>query len=833
MASEFDARGVRAVKDEPAGKDEPPGRSTIPARGPAERPPAGQPPGPVTFTPSWESLNGYQPPEWFRDAKFGIFVHWGAMSVPEKSCWYGRQMYMTHGSYGGGEVYRHHLQQYGHPSQFGFKDLIPLWTAENFDPDELAALAATAGARYVVAVAVHHDNVDNFASTHQPWNSVNLGPKRDVIADWKAAIEGQGLRFGVSSHCDRAWQWFHSSHGSDSTGALAGVPYDGNLTLADGQGHWWEGYDPSDLYGRPHQGDPMASDESYMQVGEPPDEAFQRNWFLRTSELLDRYHPDLLYFDGPLPFGRHGLRLAAEFYNANQQRHDGRLDAVLNIKSWGPATVPDRSAVVLDVEKGGFDRTVPFAWQTDTSILPDWIYTPQEHALSDTVIIHNLCDIVSKNGNLLLNISPRADGSLPDDQRRTLSNLGDWLEMNGEAIYHTRPWRIFGEGTSRVRAGDFQENTAPMTARDLRYTCRPAPSDGSGAETLYAIVMDWPADGVVRIASITAAASIELVGTDATLSWRNSLSGVHVRLPAAPLGRFAHVLRIRGHRTLFAADNRLAWCIVPFDRRRRTPAERLDMLHRLGLTQYGWDWRHEHVPDLPGEIELAGAMGIRLRAVWLWIDAEHDAVGRLGHGNAAVVTAVDQAELPVEFWVGFHPNYFAGLDHSGRVHQGAEMLAYVRGLAAASGSTVALYNHGGWFGEPEHQLEIIDAVGDPYVGIVYNFHHAGVQADRFATLLPRMLPRLRAVNLTGVDPDGPQILPLGTGTQERSMIQALDEAGYTGPLGVLGHVENADVEMVLRRNLQGLAMIAEQLSAEDNRQVITAGHRTDDKDAPP
>jgi alpha-L-fucosidase len=502
----------------------------------------------VSFTPDWTSLHNYRVPDWYRDAKFGIFLHWGVFSVPEMSCWQARQMYMQTGTYSGDRVYRHTLEHYGHPSQFGFKDLIPLWRAEKWDPDALAGFFRQVGARYLVPVAVHHDNFDNFDSTYQPWNSVRMGPHRDIIGDWKRAAGKQGLRFGVSSHNDRAWQWLNSSHGADTSGPLKGVPYDGNLTQADGKGKWWEGNNPQDLYCRPHGGDPMLPDETYMQNGEPPDEAFKLNWYRRTRELIEQYQPDLLWFDGPLPLrdnygnGAHadseyGLRIAAQFYNDNRARHGGKMEAVLNIKSWGQGTVPDESAVVLDIEKGLVEGIRPYPWQTDTTIIPDWIYTPDRPALTDEVIIHNLCDIVSKNGNLLLNVALRADGSLPDDQREILQNVGEWLGTNGEAIYGTRPWKIFGEGPTKIASGDFKENTRPLDAADLRFTTK--------GELLYAIFMGWPADGIVRIKALKTAHSVEFLGSRTAVTWENCPTGVVVHLPTHPVGRFAYVLKIR------------------------------------------------------------------------------------------------------------------------------------------------------------------------------------------------------------------------------------------------------------------------------------------------
>jgi sugar phosphate isomerase/epimerase len=256
--------------------------------------------------------------------------------------------------------------------------------------------------------------------------------------------------------------------------------------------------------------------------------------------------------------------------------------------------------------------------------------------------------------------------------------------------------------------------------------------------------------------------------------------------------------------SLFARDNLLAWCIVPFDNRERTPAERIAMLKRLGFTQYVWDWRQKHLKDLPEEIRLSRESGVRLRGIWLWIDGDVDKVGQLGEGNRAVIAAVNAARLPVEYWVGFNSNFLEGLDDAARVRRAAEMMAHLRDQAALSGSTVALYNHGDWIGEPDNQIKIIEAVGGSSVGMVFNFHHAHDMIAAFPQLLPRMLPHLKAVNLNGLKPEGPKILPIGQGTHEREMIRLLRESGYAGPIGILGHVEDADVEDVLRRNLEGL-----------------------------
>lgn len=259
---------------------------------------------------------------------------------------------------------------------------------------------------------------------------------------------------------------------------------------------------------------------------------------------------------------------------------------------------------------------------------------------------------------------------------------------------------------------------------------------------------------------------------------------------------------------LYSPSNLLAWCIVPFDQNQRTPAERMAMLQRLGFTQYAWDWRADHLKDLPDEIRLAREAGVRLRAIWLRIEGGVDEVGRLSAGNRTVLETVAKAGLSVEYWVGFHPNFFSNLDEPARIGRAVAMMTYLKEQAAASRSTVAFYNHGDWIGEPDNQIKVIQAMGDPAVGLVFNFHHAHDMIERFPALLQRMLPHLKAINLNGMNPRGPKILPIGAGTREREMLRLVSQSGYTGPLGILGHVDDADVEVVLKRNLDGLRQLA-------------------------
>jgi sugar phosphate isomerase/epimerase len=263
--------------------------------------------------------------------------------------------------------------------------------------------------------------------------------------------------------------------------------------------------------------------------------------------------------------------------------------------------------------------------------------------------------------------------------------------------------------------------------------------------------------------------------------------------------------------SLFARSNLLAWCIVPYDSLHRRPAERLAMLEQLGIHQYVWDWRQQHLGDLPEEIRLARASRVRLHGAWLWIDGQVDRVGRLGPSNRAVMDAIAAADASVEYWVGIHDNVFAGLDDQARVEKGAALFAFLRDEAGETGSTVALYNHGGWFGNPENQVKIIRAAGARGLGIVYNFHHAYGEADRFAELLPLMLPYLRAVNLSGVVDGRGDILPIGQGTREREMIAALQASSYRGPVGIIGHTEGEDVALALQRNITGLERLLQDM----------------------
>ncbi len=455
------------------------------------------------YEPTWESLAAYQAPAWFRDAKFGIWAHWGPQAVPMQGDWYARHMYEE-----GSPVYKLHLAEYGHPSQHGYVEILERWKAEKWDPDRLMQLYKDAGAKYFVSMGAHHDNFDLWHSKFHRWNAVEHGPHKDIVGLWQKAAQKAGLKFGVSEHLGASYTWWRDSKGADKSGPMAGVPYDGN--------------DPNlhDLY-HPL---PAADDTDWYTKNE----AWHSEWYLRVNDLVSNYHPDLLYSDGGVPFGKYGLQTVANLYNQNPS-------AVYLAKG------KETSAYVEDRERGSAKDIVAHPWQTDTSI-GDWFYNKAWSYRKADWVLKTLVDTCSKNGNLLLNIVMRPDGSLDPEVETLLHDLAAWMKTNGESIFGTRPWVTFGEGPTRVMSGSFREDF-PYTSQDVRYVSK-------GKETLYVTFLGEVSDQAVTLKSLRQAPkatatvrAIHLLGDGEPLKFERTPEGLIVQIPRNA-SRFVTVLRV-------------------------------------------------------------------------------------------------------------------------------------------------------------------------------------------------------------------------------------------------------------------------------------------------
>ena len=513
-----------------------------------------EPVTPGKFQPTWASLRQYQCPDWFRNAKFGIWACFGPQNEPEDGDWYARNMYVE-----GSRQNKYHVAHYGPPSQFGFKDVIHLWKAENFDAEKLVSLYKKVGAQYFFAMANHHDNFDLYDSKYQPWNSVNVGPHRDIIGDFARAAHEQGLPFGVSVHAAHAWSFYEITQNADRVGPFAGVPYDGNLTRADGKAKWWDGLDPQDLYAQHHtpslnftNANSIHGQWNWGNGASLPDQAYCDKFYNRTIDLVHKYKPDLIYFDDdalPLwPVSDAGLKIAADFYNFNLRQHDGKLEAVLFGKM---LSEDEQKCLVRDIERGASNKIEAQPWETDTCI-GNWHYDrslyEKNHYKSAKTVIQMLCDIVSKNGDLLLNIPVRGDGSIDDKEQAVLAGIGAWMDVNRECIFDTRPWQIFGEGPASAGAAlsaqGFNEGKGkPFTAEDVRFTTK--------GNALYAIVLGTPQHDL-QVKSLGTAAklldrpigNITLLGRDEKVEWTQMADALIIKAPAKSPNNIAIVYKI-------------------------------------------------------------------------------------------------------------------------------------------------------------------------------------------------------------------------------------------------------------------------------------------------
>jgi alpha-L-fucosidase len=508
--------------------------------------------GPVAS--DWPSLvAAYRVPDWFRDVKFGIWSHWGPQCVPEFGDWYGRQMYIQ-----GNPVYEHHLRTYGHPSEVGFIDLIGRWKAEAWQPEALMALYKKAGARYFMSMANHHDNFDNFDSAHHAWNSTRVGPERDIVGIWEKVARAAGMRFAISNHSSHAWHWWQTAYGYDPEGPHKGRRYDAfRLRKRDGAGKYWEGLDPQELYTGPAFVPPNGIEGikemnawhdqrsgQWIEHAPPNNPAYVRKWLLRQKDFVEKYRPDMVYLDDHgIPFGHIGVEAVSHFYNKSIDWH-GKIDVVLTAKR---LSYYQRAGIVYDVERGFVADILPHPWQTDTCI-GSWHYDRrifENHGYKTARnVVQRLCDVVSKNGNLMLSIPQRGDGSIDADEEKILADLASWFGVNGDAIYGTRPWRMFGEGPTKPPTGFMAEHEAkPFTSEDVRFTV------GGGA--LNAFFLDWP-QGASAIASLGARAlpsavieRVEMLG-GRPLEFRRDDDALRFALPPPRANAFVPGVRIYG-----------------------------------------------------------------------------------------------------------------------------------------------------------------------------------------------------------------------------------------------------------------------------------------------
>lgn len=484
-----------------------------------------------SYDSTWKSLSQYSSaPEWFQDAKFGIWAHWGPQCVPEQGDWYARFMY-----YKGTSQNKFHESTYGSPSTYGFKEVINSWNAAKWNPDSLVQLYKNAGAEYFFAMANHHDNLDMYNSRYQSWNTTKVGPKKDIIAGWASAAKKYGLPFGVSVHASHAWTWLEPSQ-----------DYDGNLTEADGKGTWWEGLDPQELYAQRHDRSVGSSNSGtihsqwdWINGASLPDENYLTKFYNRTIDLINTYHPDLLYFDdSALPFYKIsdlGLKIAAHMYNKSISENKGLNKAVIFGKM---LTEEQKESLVWDVERGIPDRPQQKYWQTCTCI-GDWHYNrsvyDNNRYKSAATVIRMLIDIVSKNGNLLLSIPIRGDGSIDEKELAIIQDITTWMDINKESIHGTRAWHTFGEGPTAeavnpISAQGFNEGIS-YTANDIRYVTK--------KNAVYASFMGWPETKTINLKSFstkrtTSVKRVTLLG-HGELGFSQTDQGLLLRFPETPL----------------------------------------------------------------------------------------------------------------------------------------------------------------------------------------------------------------------------------------------------------------------------------------------------------
>ncbi|HEY9259785.1 alpha-L-fucosidase [Chitinophaga sp.] len=503
---------------------------------------------------SWEELRqSYQFPQWYTEARFGIWCHWGAQTEPEYGGgWYARHMYMQNvgREEWGKAAYPYQVKTYGHPSQKGFKDVIHEWKAENLDTDALLKYFKSIGAKYFVALANHHDHFDNFASTYHQWNSVNVGPKKDLIGLFEKSARKYNIPFGVSSHDDRFLSWWLPAFGADTAGPYKGVPYDGRMTQADGKGKWWDGLDPADLYGLP----PEKRTPEYL-------ESVKKNYVQRTEELTTKYDVDMLWFDGyGFPYGDYGKEVCTNFLN--NQRKQGKSTAVIAGK------FSNEPSTVKDIERGGATEILHYPWQ-GTLTFGSWFYKKDKPIRHNArTVIETLTDIMSKNGNLLLNVELLPDGTIPPDHKLILDTIGVWINRDSAAIYASKPWKIYGDNlggghaqknlseadlneVKKQKTDDFNERTMASPAYphdEVRFTTK--------GKDLYIFVLN-PQAGPIEIPSLgrkspynqQKVTAITALGSNKKIVFKQDNDKLQLVIPDSPAdayGKYTKVFKVQG-----------------------------------------------------------------------------------------------------------------------------------------------------------------------------------------------------------------------------------------------------------------------------------------------
>ena len=464
------------------------------------------------YEANWESLKAYEVPEWYKDMKFGIYFHWGPYSVPAyKTEWYSKHMYTE-----GHPIRAYHEQTYGSLDQFGYKDFIPMFTAEKFNADEWVDLFVKAGAQFAGPVAEHADGFAMWDSEITEWNSVKMGPKRDIVGEMEKAVKARGLKFIATYHRHWIYAWYPTW---DKTVDAGDPAYEG-------------------LYG------PYVPEGSFvMATGDypnPPKAEFYQDWLDRLDELMEKYQPDIIWFDNKMDIIEESYRqqFLANYYNNGIE---WGKDVVCTYKFKDMA----QGSAVLDLERSRMSEKKEFVWLTDDSIdWGAWCDVAEPHYKSSNRLIDFLIDVVSKNGAVLLNITPRANGEIPQGVQERLLEMGDWLQTNGEAIYGTRPWVIYGEGPQEIVEGHLSEQkNKPASAKDIRFTTK--------GDDLYAIVMDWPTEDIL-IESFAPAKglltkeikSIQMLGSDEKINWAMSDEGFLISHLEEKVGDHAFVFKI-------------------------------------------------------------------------------------------------------------------------------------------------------------------------------------------------------------------------------------------------------------------------------------------------